>query len=482
MSATASRINADLIDGYHPSIGGYRDPELEEEYGLGKPPGMPSKEACDVIVRTKQELKEEVQKDDIKIWVEGTIDATGVFEQSMGNNVVLSGDYCDPSTEGRGSIITQQEFYNGDMLTSAYGTAPTLYGISFVGPMVNVEDLDKERDIDDLYFDPREAEGDKEDYYTSAIHAYDTNGVFGVYGCEFVGWPVAGVRTAAKGYLTDTKVRWCTFRDCCMETYGYGVTQFNGHTWIDQCAFSRCRHYVAGFGRETEETEVTECLTDTKPTVSHQFDKHETTDEANIGGHHFYMRNCTLRSDTDIFGNGEEGYKQRGVPITQDELWFNHFWHEDKPENAGEPGSAIYQEGQDDWVRVAFHDNIYGEDENPDFTKFGAPPDPKDDNPTVDTQTLSVIGTGPSSEYKIVVDGDATVAESADKQENVEELSGTLVQLTGQVGPYADAFELSEDATIISGIFSKEVQLRVDGRKIDINPLISAWIYEKYEN
>lgn len=480
MTATALKQN-DSLEGFHPTIGGFSGAGNR----VDRPEKMPTKADCDVTVSTSQELAEAVKRDNVTIWLDetaGEILFKGPQNIWFGDNVTIVGQYCDPEYEGIGSWI-KQDYYHRHLFLSAYGKAPTLWGVPFIGPMLgdSFYDESNEYTTEDVYFDPRSEErtnGGKLEpsaWYAGGLFCYDTETPFYVHGCLFAGWSVAGLEIGAKNYETQAEIQRSTFVLNGMETLGYGCELYNGHQWFNRCLFDGNRHDLSAFGYPTHSYEVTESVCGKLVGCGHDMDMHELTAENNIGGHHVKLRNVSFLSQRDINGYDQEGYAQRGVPEGEDEIWLCAFVHPEKPEEPGDQGDAFRQETpeqRDHWENFNPHDNLFGQTHH---EEYGAPLVPTQQEQY--HRQLTITGKGETTRYEIVVDGGAKIADAADRNETIVENDDGTVSLRGYVINYSDAFRLADDAEIVAALRDGPMTLLDDGEEVPLDNLLAAYVW-----
>lgn len=367
------------LQGYHPTIGGSAGKGTHGGTAVSRPSGMPTRNDATDIVSTPQGLKNAVETDEAVVYIDDTITLKGPQNIQLGDNVTIVGGFCDPNIPGRGPVI-EQDYYHRKLFISQNNRPPTLWGVSLRGPNADLE-----------YFDPREppyndGDTDASDWYATGIHCYTpkANGQFKAIGCEFWAWTIAGVELGAGSPVreTDADLIRCTFHSNIMETYGYGIEQYNGHLWCDRSFYDRCRHGISGYGYRVESWELTESVVGPNDWAGHAMDMHDLGSnvsdtpygefDPNMGGHHFHVRDCTFKITQDIDGSGQEGIAQRGVAYDGDEIWGCDFWQPEKPVEPGGTGDAYRQE--DAGQRSSFenfnpHDNAFDGPNN----GFGAP-------------------------------------------------------------------------------------------------------------
>lgn len=503
----------DSLRWFHPLIGGSAGAGgTQGGNEVQRPDGMPTRSECDYVVETRKDLRKRVRKDNVTIYIDDSaVINIGPWPDSgvtMGDNVTLVSGYCDPDVDGRGGIIYQPN-YNRKSFVSNYGTPPTLYGLSVVGPMASyiVEGGDYPA-VEDIHIDPEDTEHDTEYYAASGFHVYDPKdgGVFKVWGCEFAGWPLAGLELGARNYETEVHIRRSTGHNCLLEGFGYWVEQYNGHLWMDKCFGDRCRHVVAGYGHTTESWEVTESVFGPGPHASHVLDMHDYGGN-NRGGHHIAVRAVTFVGDSegikDVSGRlRQETIAQRGVSVEQSNFWNIEFPHDTVPDEPGDNGDAYRQETSDqrdeyDNFAVQAGTCKYGLSLERKGSA-GAPRHPArtDSNgnwklatfeqkepvtPMSDDRVIRVQGHGPKAYYTFTVTGKAAVAQASEAAEWTKEVSPDPV--TTQIGGYvlggADTFVIADDATIKKGIHTGPVSITDDSEPVDMQTLAAVWAYEE---
>ncbi|WP_330633738.1 hypothetical protein [Halocatena halophila] len=465
------------LQGYHPSIGGFAEPDKD----VSRPAEMPQRDDCDYVVSNSDQLEKHIVKDDVSIYLDqsaGVISLKGMEDVTLGSGVELVAQYCDPDIDGRGAIL-HQPYYARHTFKIGYGNEPpTLWGISFQGPMLAADwnDRDDYPEPQNIYFDPRTEERthggelSPSDWYAGGLfcHTAKDAGTFRAIGCEFMGWSLAGLELGSRERETQAEIRRCSFHNNLMETAGYGAELYNGHTDFSRCYFDRNRHGISAFGYPTLSYRLIESLVGDGLGAGHAIDFHDlganlsNTDTPNMGGKFFTVKRSTFMITGDIADYKQEAITQRGqslagrafhenkgdLDIPGDEITRSHFWHEEEPEPCGEQGDA-YREGADgnSWTSLNPHDNIFGPEQSKDkLRKYGAPRANQSDDSDKKMRELAVQGFGPGGNYRILVDGDVQPTDSVDKQESINKRNDGRTLIKGSIGPWEDVFEIDEDA------------------------------------
>lgn len=452
---------------FHPSIGGSAGNGTHggTEH-VNRPPDMPTKQDATHVVETKDALLSAITTDDAIIYIDDDIDVTGVAGQEVGNGITLVGGFCDPSIDGRGPVIHSDD-RSKYVFTSSYGTAPTLWGVSFRGPETN-------------YTNPDHTAGDFNEKFSSAFFCYDDNGTFDVYGCEFFGWTLAGLGIGAKNHPTRAIVERSSFHHNQMEHLGYGIQHYNGYLSIDRCFFDKCRHGVSSFGYATGGYAIANSVIGPGPWCGHALDMHDLAANKDsydgpLAGEFIRVYQCTLMSTWDRGGYDQEGMALRGISDKTSYIDKSNFWHEHTPDPTGGQGSA-YRQATDAWQSFEPRDNVFGKGNFGDGS-YGAPrqDDTTDDSQNKSMQTLVVdgYGQGTGGTYEIKCSGTAETGSGAESNEQVIDNDDGTVTLTG--GAYArDTFELSQDAQLLSYRAKGRFKLLLDGTKVDVGPLLAV--------
>lgn len=399
------------LKGYHPSLGGSSGAGTHGG-DYSRPEGMPKRGDCDYVVSNKNQLEKHIGKDNASIYLDqsaGVISLKGMENVTVGSGVELVGQFCDPNVPGRGTVL-HQPYYPRHTFKIGYGNEPpTLWGISFQGPML-AEDWDAREEQDhypaaeDVYFDPRSDDRTKggelspSDWYAGGLFCHTTKGAgkLRVIGSEFFGWSLAGLEIGSKERETQAEIRRCSFHNNLMETCGYGAELYNGHTDFSRCYFDRNRHGISAFGYPTLSYRLVDSLVGNGLGAGHAIDMHDlgsnisNTDTPNMGGKYFTVKRCTFMITDDIANYGQEAIAQRGhslagrafygdddidLDIPGDEIVRCHFWHSTEPQPCGEQGDA-YREGEsgDSWNSLNPHDNVFGPDKSDQtLDLYGAP-------------------------------------------------------------------------------------------------------------
>lgn len=439
------------LQGYHDSIGGYADGTSS----IDRPSDMPRRSECDVVARTPAQFANSVQEDNTSVYIDKTIDMSRYVRKNggidMGSGVTIVGGYCDPAIDGRGPEIVCEA--NGHrLLTSCYGEAPSLWGVSMRGPQLD-------------YVDPDHTADDFDDKQSTGLFCYDDNGTFEVVGCEFRGWTMAGIESGAKSHETTTEIRRSSFHHNLMEHLGYGVQLYSGDVSMDRCFLDRCRHGISGFGYPNCSWSLTNSVVGPGPWAGHALDMHKLANNLSDGdetaGGDILIRRCSLMATTDVNGSDQETFALRGVPTGEARIERTHFWHESQPTETNIQGNAYRQEWES-WQDFYVEDCEFGAANLTDG--IGAPrsrqgheddDDPVEDDPSGQPggnqpmQRLKIRGLGGpgvSGDYEIVVHGDAEDTDENEPAEQIEDIDGERTRITGNMWGGVDVFLLDDDA------------------------------------
>lgn len=456
------------LDGYHSELGGSAgDGGTHGEQNVERPPDMPTKDEATHTVSTPKELERAVQVDNAVVWLsqdvepnedgEKIIDMTGYQNIWFGDDVTLVGGFCDPNVPGRGTYI-KQDYYYRHLFKSAYGKAPTLWGVSLRGPKLN-------------NFDPRERAAssdwnsdDKEDWYASGLWVYDDD-TFEVTGCEFWGWSCAGLEVGSSTVQTGCNVYRSSFHSNYMSTLGYGIEHYNGNLDVTWSYFEKNRHGISGFGRKTETIHVKDSLFG--PTgINHSLDMHDLgsniTDGGNVAGRYLRADRCTF-----MLTDGHEGVAIRGKSVKKSWVRKCDFAHPSAPEPAGKQGSPYRQQTNwSEWKNFKPKNNTFGLAQKPGY---GAP--------LFEDQSMILSVTGPdgvSIKYRFTIKGSAKKHDRADKREWVRDNDDGTTTIGGSIYGGVDTFELSDDAIILSASLDGPVEVTLGDDPVDLVGPVSA--------
>lgn len=454
------------LEGYHRTIGGSAGQGTHGGTDIDRPSGMPARDDCDYHVSKPREFVNAVQDDGASIYLDKTIGLTGYVQRNggidMGSDVTIVGGYCDPDVPGRGPQIVCE--VNGHrVLTSGYGTAPSLWGVSFLGPELE-------------YVDPDHTAPDFPSKQGTGLWSHDTSGTLTVVGCEFRGWSLAGLEIGSRSKNTDAVIERTTFHQSSMEHLGYGVEHYNGDLSMDLCFLDTCRHGISGFGYPDCSWSLTNSVVGPGPWSGHALDMHclanNLSDSAaekyplggDTAGGDILIERCSIMSTWDVGDYAQEGFALRGIPTGEAHINNCHFWHTSQPTTVNKQGNAYRQENGS-WEQFYVTGNIYGPDTRDGRDDVGAPlaveRDGDDgggdgDNGTDQHMKLEVEGlggTGVNGTYEIIVHGDVSGTEQNEPNESIEEISDNRTRITGGMWGGVDAFELAEDAMPYSASF-----------------------------
>lgn len=470
---------------YHakPEIGGSAGKKTHGGTAVERPDGMPSKGDCDVVVQTADQFASAVQRDDTSVYIDETIKTADHVADNggidMGSNVTLVAGFCDPSIPGRGPEIVCEE--NGHrLLTSRYGTAPTLWGVSMRGPELE-------------YHDPDHTADDFDSKQSTALFCYDDDKLR-VIGSEFRGWTMAGLEIGAKSHETDAEIRRCSFHSNNMEHLGYGIEQYNGFMSVTDSFFDECRHAISSFGYPTGGYAVATSVFGPGPWSGHQIDMHGVANnistDSNVAGDFVRMFRCTVMGTEDVEGYGQEGLAIRGVPKNKEPGSYvdkTHFYHSQEPSPTGEQGDAYRQETSE-WANFEPRDNHFGTDPK---DGYGAPRAQAQEKPAEDdedretedpsgtpttpdaTMKLTIHGKGSSGSYEIWLNGTAEATGNIEDNDTIDDSNG-LTKLTGGIVGAADTYELNDGATLERAWFRAPARVTLDGEPIDTGSLVAV--------
>jgi hypothetical protein len=469
------------LNGFAADIGGSAGPGgTHGGTDVQRPAAMPSKADCDHVVTRPDDFVDTVTKDEVSIYVDGTIDLTEHVRNNggiqMGSGVTLVGAFCDPSVPGRGSVI-RTDAHTRYLLTSCYGKAPSVWGISFEGPEPESVDLDH-------------TSKEFEDRTAGALFCYDDNGTFRVYGCEFRFWSLAGVLCGAKNHTTKTVIERCTFVDGLFEHLGYGVEHYNGFLSVRKCFFDKLRHAISSFGYPNGGYAVAESVFGPGPWRGHLVDMHCLDNNLDNGdrtaGEFVRVFRCssliTGTARDDVNGYDQEFVAIRGEPVKTSYVDKSHLHHDGPPDPTGYQGSAWRQETEwsdtpDEWLNFEPRDNHFGESFR---DGYGAPradggtdskPDtePQPEKPTMDT--LLIHGHDVKTNYSIRVDGRVEIDKRSDKEESIQQNDDGTITLSGTIVGYNDSFRISDDATLLEADVDGPMSVSRNENPVDLGML-----------
>ncbi len=477
------KIN-NVLSEFSAEIGGGRGPGMSGGTDIEKPEGMPDRRDADYSVTTPRELDRALDDDNAVVYVEGEIDVTDRTESIYaGSGVTLLMDYCNPDVPGTGPAIIHRDEkpYTRKVIRHRGGKPLEMYGVYAHGPRTD-------------YFDPDHKSPEFKDLTSSFVHEHApaSAGTFKAIGCRLTGWTMAGIELGARRYETDAVIRYSTFDRNRMWHLGYGIEQYNGDLWVDRSFFDACRHAIAGFGRPTEFTDVTNCVFGPGPWYSHAVDQHRlgenTSSDSQTAGGHLRVRNCTFLGRYGDRGSGrygQEGLAWRGESVEQSQVYNCEFVHPVEPDAPGQQGSAVRQsvDGADDWVNLSLWNNTYGQlgkeagvgaprarkgheddDEPEQDDPSGQPGQPE---PTM--QRLKIRGhggPGVQGDYSIIIHGEIEGTEDTEPAENIEDLDGERKRISGNMWGGADVFLLADDALPVSAELETPCSIWLDENNI----------------
>lgn len=321
-------------------------------HDVSRPSDMPTRAESNYQVSSASGLRSALDSagsGDV-IYIDGDIPIDSFDNYLLPGGVTLVGGFCDPNIPGRGPVLHSSSYNRRHF--EAQGDL-TLWGISMEGPR---ED----------YFDPREESGDKTDYYTAGIFA--RGDTFDATGCEWRGWTIAGLELGADGYQTQATIDRCTFVNNPMETYGYGIEQYDGHMDIGRCYFNYNRHSISGYGYNTESYYLYDSMHG-PDAISHAFDMHglrqnDDSYDGDTAGKYVHIENVTFPTTSDSrpgYSGDQEMCAIRGVSTETTWIRDCHTYHDSAPTGSGGEGSAWRQETVDSFTNFTFSSNNFGE-------------------------------------------------------------------------------------------------------------------------
>lgn len=436
------------LQGYARNIGGSAGSGTHGGQSTARPKNMPRRQDCDQIVRTPSQFANSVQEDDTSVYIDKTIDMSRYVRRNggidMGSGVIIVGGYCDPSIDGRGPEIVCKT--NGHrLLTSCYGEAPSLWGVSMRGPQLDYVDPDHEAD-------------DFSDKQSTGLFCYDDRGTFTVVGCEFRGWTMAGLEVGAKSHETTAEVRRSSFHHNLMEHLGYGVQHYSGDLSLDRCFLDRCRHGISGFGYPSCSWSLSNSVVGPGPWAGHALDMHKLANNLSSGdetaGGDILIRRCSLMSTDDVGGYGQEAFALRGVPTGEARIERTHFWHESQPTETNVQGNAYRQEWES-WQNFYVENCAFGAANLTDGV--GAPrasndrDEPNEPEPTMQRLKIRGLGgPGVNGDYSVVVHGGVESTKENEPTEQIEDIDGERTRISGNMWGGVDVFLLADDALPVS--------------------------------
>lgn len=475
------------LEGFDPRIGGLADGSK----GLSRPDEMPTKEECDCVASNYKQLTKFVKQDDVTIWLDenaGEILYKGPKDIWFGENVTIVGQYCDPNYPGIGTVI-KQDYYHRNLFLSAYGEAPTLWGVPLIGPILGDTFLAQEREIrfEDVYFDPNVRNEGRDlknsDWYASGLFCYDTDSKLFAYGCLFAGWSMAGLEIGSKNVETEAEIKRCTFLFNAMETLGYGCELYNGHQWFDLCYFEGNRHGLAAYGYKTHSYDVTRSVSGPDEVAGHVLDMHDYV-PPNHGGEEVRIRACSNLTTHDINGREQEFFAQRGVAEKIDKVWHCATVHEEPPEEPGDHGDFVRQETpsqRDKWENFKLGKNHYGAAHHLDYGAPLSDEKRKELERKRFPQTLRVTCTGGPTQFRIAVDGRAKKAANTEKREKIRKLDNGHRVISGSIGGGVDTFLLDDGVEVIGAFRNGPLTVELDGERLDENDLLAAYLWNYHD-
>lgn len=153
------------------------------------------------------------------------------------------------------------------------------------------------------YFDPREADGEPEDYYATGLHFLGDD--WEVDNCALSGWTHAAIASGANSYVVSGHAHHNHIHHCQMETLGYGAELYNGHSTWEYNHFDATRHAIAGFGHEENSYEA-RCNLVGLEAVSHAFDMHGLRESMDVEDD-FAAKYVDIHHNTVLFTEDTQG-------------------------------------------------------------------------------------------------------------------------------------------------------------------------------
>lgn len=492
------KIN-NALSGFAPNIGAEAGPGTHGGNDVEKPEGMPDRRDADYSVTTPRELDNALSDDNAIVYVAEDIDLAEWDTIWAGDGVSLLGDYCNPDVRGPGAAIrhrrTDDDVYTRKCIRHRGGKPLQLYGVYAHGPRTD-------------YFDPDHNAPEFHDLTSSFVHEHApaSSGKFKALGCRLTGWTMAGIEFGARRYDTRGVVRYSTLDRNRMWHLGYGIEQYAGDLWIDRCYFDACRHAIAGFGRPTEQTDVTNCVFGPGYRNSHDVDQHRlgenVSNDSHTAGGHLRVRNCTFLGRHGNRGSGEyeqENIAIRGTSVDESQVYNCEFPHPEEPDPPGRQGSAVRQvvfNDENEWQNLRLWNNTYGR--IGDVAGVGAPRARKahedDDEPIEDDpsgtpgqpeptmQRLKIRGhggPGVEGDYSIIIHGEVAGQEDTEKSEQVEDLDGERKRITGNMWGGADVFLLADDALPVRAELETPCSIWLDENNIT-GALVGVEAYQRF--
>lgn len=471
------------LRGYSRRIGGSAGEGTHGGTDIKRPSGMPTRDECDHVVESVDGFVGAVREDNASVYLAETVDLSDEIDEngsiSIGSNLTLVGGYCDPNIPGRGpELICEMNGHR--VLTSAYGEAPTLWGVSFRGPRME-------------YHDPDHNDDDFGSKQSTALFCYDDDGTLTVRGCEFRGWTMAGLEIGAKDHITNATIQRSSFHHNQMEHLGYGIEHYNGFLSVTESFFDRCRHAISSFGYPSGGYAVSESMFGPGPWAGHILDMHSLDNNLDNGdrtaGKFVRIYHSTIMGTEDVRGYGQEGLAIRGIPQNAEPGSYVdkcHFYHDEEPEPTGDQGSAYRQE-TDEWRNFEPRDNHFGDSIRDGYGAPRARKAAEDDEeqeaenpsgtpttPNKNMKTLRVDGQGDMGGYQIWINGDVSPTGDIEGNDQIEDVGDGQTKITGAIIDANDTYQLDDGATLDRAWFTSQVAVTMDGNPVDTGPLVSA--------
>lgn len=320
-----------------------------------------TKPEADIVVSTAEGLKEAITDRGRTVWCKPgrTFDLSGMNLRPA-EGVKIASDRGQAGSLGAFFKTTDrgEKSYAGRGVIQIRQPNVRITGIRFRGPQLG-------------YFDANEQYNR---HYARGIHV--VTGPARIDNCEIYGFTHAGIACGTRIDRPRVNVQGCWIHDCMMESYGYCVDIFRGHTTIENCYLDGYRHAVNGFGYHDCNYDVFNTAVGPR-CVSHAFDMHSLNENVDSGlsddptasnyrfraGGEIQIRNVTFELSRDIKGAMQEGVTIRGVPANG--VWIENSWFQKfagpptKP--GGDHGMAYQQRNVDEpWRQFWVKNNAFG--------------------------------------------------------------------------------------------------------------------------
>lgn len=490
-------LGHEALKPYNRNVGGEAGKGTHGGEHVDRPSGMPTKEECTHVVDNAGDLVSAVQVQGARVYLDyestDRINLGNFSSVKVADGVEVVGQYCDPDVPGRGVVLIQPNFKRHTFVYRG-SEAPTLWGVSFAGPILDEDPIDLDHKSQEF-----------KDKLASGFWVYGGTS-FTAMGCEFRGWSCAGVEVGSKDSETLGRFYRCTFTDNQFEHAGYGVETYNGHSYYYRCFFNSSRHGITAYGHDNNSWYAEECLIGGNGWMGHAFDVHgrggKHSDGRPIAGKFVRMVRCTSLVKDDVGGYLQETLAIRGRSHRQSYAEDCHFRRQSKPEEPGEQGSAVRQEvtegqpGDGGYENFHLSGNLYKNHspypgkgvplkekvEKPSKDKDETEKDDPSGQPSGDKDViLEIQGQDVPAEYEARIRGDAQKHTRNEKEEYIDDVGDGIVKIGGYVGPGSDKFKLSDDAEVLSFAASGKVRVYQGGKELDLGQLAlpAMWNYMK---